>query len=63
MESICEPRVYNGREFVLVWNSPHGGVHLMYLDDHTDIETGDTLSNYIIIAETSTTLVANLPIT
>lgn len=63
MESICEPRVYNGRQFVFVWNYSHGGVHLMYTDDSTDVETGNIISNYIIIAETSTTLVANLPIT
>lgn len=63
MENICEPRVYNGRQFVFVWNCSNGGVALMYTDDSTDVETGNTLTNYIIIAETSTTLVANLPIT
>lgn len=63
MESICEPRVYNGRQFVLVWNCSDGGINLMYTDDSTDVETGNTLTNYVIIAETSTTLVANLPIT
>lgn len=63
MEDICEPRVYNGRQFVFVWNCSNGGVELMYTDDNTNVETGNTLTNYIIIAETSTTLVANLLIT
>lgn len=63
MESICESRVYNGRQFVFVWDYSNGDVALMYTDDSTDVETGNTLTNYIIITETSTTLVANLPIT
>lgn len=59
-EDICKPRVYNGREFVPVWNFASRGVELMYTDDSTNVETGVLITNYIIISENCTTLVVNL---
>jgi len=59
-QSMCESRNYYGREFVLVWNFDTSNVELMYDDDSTNVETGAVITNYVIITETSTTLVLNL---
>ncbi len=59
-QSMCGKRNYYGREFVLVWNFDTNDVELMYDDDDTNVETGAVITNYVIITETSTTLVLNL---
>lgn len=59
-QSMCGKRNYYGREFVLVWNFDTNDVELMYDDDNTNVETGAVITNYVIITETSTTLVLNL---
>lgn len=59
-QSMCGKRNYYGREFVLVWNFDTSDVELMYDDDNTNVETGAVITNYVIITETSTTLVLNL---
>lgn len=59
-QSMCGKRNYYGREFVLVWNFDTSDVELMYDDDSTNVETGAVITNYVIITETSTTLVLNL---
>lgn len=60
LQKACKSLTYDNREIVFVWSKAVGGVRIMYADDCTDLETGLPLSNYEIIDESNTTLIANL---
>ncbi len=60
ISDACEARNYHNREFVLVWNQNTSSVELMYTDDNTDVQTGDEITSFEMITDSSTFCVGNL---
>jgi prepilin-type N-terminal cleavage/methylation domain-containing protein len=61
LREACEEKNYYGRQIVPVWNSDGGRVVVVYADDHKEVESGESVDNYIVIKDAGTTLIENLP--
>ena len=61
LQEACEEKSYYGRQIVPVWNSDNGKVVVVYTDDHKEVESGESVDNYIVIGEEEATLIKDLP--
>ena len=61
LQEACEKATYNKREIVPVWDKDDGSVVVVYADDYTEIQTGAPVANRIMINESETTLIKDLP--
>lgn len=61
LQEACEKATYNRREIIPVWDKDDGSVVVVYADDYTEIQTGAPVANRVMINESETTLIKDLP--